>query len=290
MADEDGYIAPASGNMYEDDPFPGDYDGGDWGEDSDGDFDGDYEGDWNHGFRFPEFDPPPHGRGNAYANDHEESDRYRHSPEPFPRPGSQRNPFTNGFGHGNRHQHSPQPFPQRGGPRNPFTNNFDPRGRFQPTPEPTSRRNNRRSSYANDYDRDYQYEDFSPRGANNNRRRHTFGPEDDAHGRFQQAWGSAPSSPYPRNRGHFTRDELLAEVSRRGLRLPPDLAPRRDRDGTPWELSMYNPINVPRPFHDELTSIQNSIMHRDAIRRRTQSRRKSGKFWRVVRSFFGVRT
>ena len=318
MADEDVYIAPASGNMYEDDPFPGDYDGGDWDEDFDGDFDGDYEGDWTHGFRFPEFDPPPHGRGNAYANDYEQSDRYRHSPEPFPRPGRQRDPFSNGFGHGDRHQHSPEPFPrlgrqgnpftndfghgdryqhipeplpQRGGPRNPFTNNFDPRGRYQPTPEPTPRRGNRRSSCANDYDRDYQYEDFSPRFANNNRRRHTFGPEDDVHGRFQQTWGSPPTSPHSRNRGHVTenelRNELLEAMSRCGRRHPPWMSPARDRDGTPWELSMHNPRNVPRPLHDELTSIQNSFMYRDATRRRTQTRRKSGRFWRVVRSFFG---
>ena len=288
MADDDCNTAPARENMYEDDPSPGDYDGGDWGGDYDGDYDGHWNGEWD--YRFPEFNPPPQGRGTAYANDYEQSDRYRNTPDPFPRPGRQRNPFTNDFGHGDRHHHSAEPFPPRGGLRNPFTNNSDPRGRYQPSPEPTPRRNDRRSSYANDHDRDYQYEDFSPRYANNNRRRHTFGPEDDVHGRFQQAWGSAPSSPSPRNRGHGRRNGDLGDIFRRGSRPAPGISPARDRDGTPWDLSMHNPRNAVRPFHGGFTSIQDSIMYRDAIRRRTQTRRKSGRFWRVVRSFFGVRT
>ena len=312
MADDDGHIAPASGIMYEDDPNPGDYDGGDWGDDIDDDDDEDWDGDWGHGF--PEFPPPPHGRGNPYANVYGQSDRNHHSPEPFPRPGRQRDPYTSGSSHGDRYQHipeprprrggprnpftnnfdprgsyqaNPEPFPQRGGPRSPFTNNFDPRGRYQHTPEPIPRRNDRRTSYANDYDRDYQYEDFSPRGANNNRRRHTFGPEEGIRGRFQQIWGTAPSSPHSRNHGQVTTNEVLEEIARRGGRPPPGMSPWRFRDHPPPELVMGSSFNAPRPLHDGSTAIQRSVMSRDAIRGRTQRRSRSGRFWRVVRSFFG---
>ena len=244
-ANEDDNIARAHGNMYEDDPSPEDYDGGDW--------DGDSDGDWDSGF--PESPPPRHGRGNAYASEYEQSDRYEHGPEPLPRSRRQRNPYTNDSGHGDSYQHIPEPLPRSGRPRNPSTNNFDPRGRYQSTPEPTSRRDSRRSSYANDYDRDFQYEDFSPRGGNNNRRRHTFGPEIDIHGRLGPACNILPDSPYPRDRGYGSRDENLAEAFR--------IAERG------W------------------ASLQRSAMYQDSHRERTEARPRSGKFWRVVRSFFG---
>ena len=282
--------------MYEDDPSPGDYDGGDWGEDDDGDDVEDLDGDWGHGS--PGFPPPPHGRGDPYANVYGQRDRYHHSPEPLPRRGGQRNPYTTDFDPRGRHQPNPEPFPQRGGPRSPFPNNFDLRGRYQPSPEPIPRRNNRRPSFANDYDRDYQYEDFSPRGANDNRRRHTFGPEDDTHGRFQQTWGSAPSSPHPRNQGYMTRNEVIEEISRGRLGMPPGLSLERIRGMTPGQFftlgyPMVNPYNVPRSMHDfyGLTAPQGSLnTFLDPIRRRTQRRSRSGRFWRVVRSFFGHRT
>ena len=295
MADEDGNTARAHGNMYEDDPSPEDYDGGDW------------DGDWDSGF--PESPPPRHGRGNAYASDYEQSDRYEHSPEPLPRSRRQRNPYTNdfghgdsyqhipeplprsgrprnpftnnfdprgryqstpeptprrdsrrssytnGFGHGGRYQHIPEPLPRSGRPRNPFTNNFDPRGRYQSTPEPTPRRSSRRSSYANDYDRDYQYEDFSPRDGKNNRRRHTFATEREILDRFGPAYNILPDSPYPRDRGYATRHENLAEL----LRIT-------ERG---W------------------ASLQRSATYQDSIREHTEVRPRLGKFWRVVRSFFG---
>ena len=293
MADEDGNIAPARGNMYEDDPSPGDYDGGDW------------DGDWDSGF--PESPPPRHGRGHAYASNYEQSDRYDHSPEPLPRSGRRRNPYTDDFGHGDRYQHSPEPLPRPGRPRNPYTNNFDPRGTYQSTPEPTPRRSSRRSSYANDYDHDDEYEDFSQRYGNNNRRRHTFAAENDVYDRFEQAWGSPPTGPYPRERGYGTRNGHPGDPARRtgGSRnIRPDGMSRetaRDlfRNGYPREypidVSWTNPYLLAHRVGMEdrrrlNRSHEHSVMYQDSIRGRTEARSRSGRFWRVVRSFFGHTT
>ena len=287
MANDDGNTARAHGNMYEDDPSPEDYDGGDWDEDWDSDF--------------PESPPPRHGRGNTYASDYEQSDRYEHSPEPLPRSRRQRNPYTDS-GHGDSYQHIPEPLPRSGRPRNPFTNNFDPRGRYQSTPEPTPRRDSRRSSYANDYARDFQYEDFSPRGGNNNRRRHTFGPENDLHGRFEQARGSPSTGAYPRDRDHGTRNghpaDPLRRPSRSGFRLPAGMPLETARNLTAGDYfrlgyPMANPYLVPRSMETGPASnrfYEHSAMYQDAMRGRPEARPRSGKFWRVVRSFFGHTT